>query len=88
MSAISDEPLSGINELREPTVVLVRVSEGCRRPIVRRWLCFPERSFSELAIASTAFVTVLFTRCRHQRERERAVNELEIQGWERACVQK
>lgn len=82
VSAVSDEPLSGINELREPTVVLVRVSEGCRRPIVRRWLCLPERFFSKLAKASAAFVTVLVTRCRHLGER--TVNELEIQGWERA----
>lgn len=72
MGAIRDEPLRGINELREPTVVPTRVSQRCRRPIVRRRLGSPEWSFSELAEpSSSAFVRVLFTRRRHERERER-----------------
>lgn len=69
MSAVRDESLCRINEFREPTVVLVRISQSCRRSIVRRRLGSLEGSFSELAVSSTSiFVTVFFTRRRHQRE--------------------
>jgi len=69
MSAVSDESLCGINEFREPTVVSVRVSQSCRRSIVRRRLGSLEGSFLELAVSSTSvFVTVCFTRRRHRRE--------------------
>lgn len=81
VSAGSDEPLRGIDELREPTVALVRVSQRCRWAIVRRRLASAERSFSELAetaaAAAAAFVRVLFTcRC-HEREKRNRGTERE-----------
>jgi hypothetical protein len=65
---MSDESVSGINELRKPTVVVsVRVSESCWGTIVRRRLCLAERAFPELASGST-FVRILIPFCRHRRE--------------------
>jgi hypothetical protein len=65
---MSDETVSGINELRKPTVIVsVRVSESCWGTIVRRRLCLAERAFPELASGST-FVRILIPFCRHRRE--------------------
>lgn len=51
---MSDESVSRINKLRNPTIVVaVRVSECCRRTIVRRRLSFAEGTFTELATGST-----------------------------------
>ena len=70
VSAGSDEPLRGIDELREPTVALVRVSQRCRWAIVRRRLASAERPFSEFAesAVAAAFIRVLFTGWRHKGE--------------------
>jgi len=67
VSAMSDESVSGINKLRNPTVVVgVRVSECCRRTIVRRRLSFAEGTFTELATGS-AFVWILVLPFRRHR---------------------
>lgn len=70
VSAVSDEPVSGIHhQLREPTVVPVRVSEGCwgRRTVVRRRFGPAEEAFAELASGSV-FVAILVPFRRHRNE--------------------
>lgn len=73
MCAMSDESMSGINQLRKPTVVVtVRVSEGCRGTIVRRRLRPSEGAFAELASGSTFVrILLLFRRHRYTGEKDR-----------------
>lgn len=72
MSAVSDEPLSGIHQLRQPTIVVLpaRVSEGRWGPIVRRRLDpAAEGAFPKLPSCSP-FVSLLFLFRRHHTNTE------------------